>query len=83
MSPAMAVTTAALLCMDNHIIMQGDANNAMSANNKDCQMQGQAMDEGQSKISRLDLVLDVSFYRLVLGWQAPAALSNSIGRSLS
>ena len=61
--------------------MQEDADNAMS--NKDCNIQSQPVDEGQSKISRLDFALDVSCFKSVLGWQAPAALSNSIGQALS
>lgn len=56
LSSGMAVTIAALLCMNNQIIMQGDADDAMIANNTNCQMPGQAVDEGQSKMSRLDLI---------------------------
>lgn len=40
--------------------MQGDADNAVSASNKDGNMQSQAVDEGQSKVSRLDFAFDVS-----------------------
>lgn len=40
--------------------MQGGVETTLSASNKDCNMHSQAVDEGQSKISRSDLLADVS-----------------------
>lgn len=61
--------------------MQGDDDNAVSANNKDCNMQSQAVGQGQSKISRLDIVLNVQCFSAVL--PAAATASGSLGQALS
>lgn len=52
------------------ILMQGGAENTMSASSKDCNMECPAVNEGQSKISRSDLLAAASCSKSVTGRQA-------------
>ena len=49
---------------------RGGAENTVSASNIHCNMQNQAVDEGQSKISRSALLAGVSCSESVTSWQA-------------